>query len=99
MKSLPLEIAAKVKERETFEYQGIVYDCTWEDDNDLIRHGGPWDRGAADSYYGRMSKPHYYVGGTGTSAEVKRENMTETEIMEYYAGYEYNEESGNKKDW
>ena len=99
MKSLPLEIAAKVKERETFEFQGVVYDHTWEDDNELIRHGGPWDRGSADSYYGRMPKPHYYVGGTGTSAEVEKENMTETEIMEYYAGYEYNELQGDKKDW
>ena len=23
------------------------------------RHGGPWDRGSADSYYGRGSNPHY----------------------------------------
>ena len=23
----------------------------WENGNELIRHGGPWDRGSADSYY------------------------------------------------
>ena len=25
------------------------------------RHGGPFDRGGADSYYGRGLDPHYYL--------------------------------------
>jgi hypothetical protein len=28
------------------------------------RHGGPFDRGSADSYYGRVREPHFYVEGT-----------------------------------
>ena len=26
------------------------------------RHGGPYDRGSADSYYRRPPRPHYFVG-------------------------------------
>ena len=63
------------------------------------RHGGPFDRGRADSYYGRLAIPHYYVGGTGNSELVKYENMTAADIEAYNAGYQENEEAGNKKDW
>ena len=28
------------------------------------RHGGPYDRGSADSYYNRPRRPHYYKGDT-----------------------------------
>lgn len=28
------------------------------------RHGGPFDRGAADAYYRRPFNPHYFVGDT-----------------------------------
>ncbi len=28
------------------------------------RHGSPYDRGSADSYYGRPRIPHYYAGAT-----------------------------------
>ena len=31
------------------------------------RHGGPFDRGGADSYYGRGRNPHYFVGATYSS--------------------------------
>jgi len=31
------------------------------------RHGGPYDRGSADSYYQRGYNPHYYKGDTGSS--------------------------------
>ena len=61
------------------------------------RHGGPFDRGSADSYYNRPKKPHYYVGGTGTSAEVT--NLTESELEAYNAGYDWNEQFGDKKDY
>lgn len=61
------------------------------------RHGGPYDRGSADSYYHRGPQPHYYVGGTATSDRVEEKDMTEAEIEAYMAGYRDNEESGCKK--
>ncbi len=71
-------------------YNGIQYDD---------RHGGPFDRGAADSYYGRPSEPHYYVGCTGTSDRKDSSDMTIEEIQAYWAGFEWNEKFGDKKDW
>lgn len=63
------------------------------------RHGAPFDRGAADSYYQRGAKPHYYKGATAQSEIVTEESMTAEEIEAYYAGYDYNESFGDKKDW
>lgn len=63
------------------------------------RHGGPWDRGGADSYYGRGYRPHYYKGATGFSERVEMEDMTPEEIEAYRAGYDDNEMNGDKKDW
>lgn len=63
------------------------------------RHGGPWDRGSADSYYGRPPNPHYFVGSTYLTREVKEADMTPAEIEAYMAGYDYNEQFGDKKDW
>lgn len=63
------------------------------------RHGGCFDRGSADSYYGRNFDPHYYVGGTGTSDRVELAFMTAKEIADYTAGYNWNEQYGDKKDW
>lgn len=63
------------------------------------RHGGPYDRGSADSYYGRGFRPHYFVGGTYTSEEVTRERMTADEIAAYTAGFEDNEAAGDFKDY
>ena len=63
------------------------------------RHGGPWDRGSADNYYGRPFKPHYFMGDTYSSTEVPAELMTNEEIAAYQAGWDDNEESGDKKDW
>jgi len=77
-------------EREYFEYNGVTYDITW-DDSEIIRHGGPFDRGSADSYYGRQCIPHYYVDATGFSDRLEKDQMTNEEIQQYYAGYEYNE--------
>lgn len=75
---------------EYVEYEGKKFDA---------RHGGPFDRGAADSYYGRPVKPHFYTGGTGTSTLVPKYGMSKEAIKEYYAGYDYNEEMGYKKEW
>jgi hypothetical protein len=63
------------------------------------RHGGPWDRGSADSYYGRGSNPHYYKGATYSSERVEKERMTPEEIEAYLAGYAGNEAEGNFKNW
>jgi hypothetical protein len=73
---------------DTFEYKGVTYDTTFGSSN--TRHGGPFDRGSADSYYGRRPEPHYYVAGTRTSPLVSKEEMTQEEIDAYWAGYEYN---------
>tara|TARA_B000000609_G_scaffold35945_1_gene25321 strand:+ start:10637 stop:10897 length:261 start_codon:yes stop_codon:yes gene_type:complete len=61
------------------------------------RHGGPYDRGAADSYYHRQPRPHYYVGKTQQSERVEAENMTAEEIAAYNQGYQDNEDAGAKK--
>ena len=63
------------------------------------RHGGPYDRGTADSYYGRDYNPHYYVGDTGSSPRIGLKDMTPDEIVAYTAGYRDNEESGDRKEY
>ena len=63
------------------------------------RHGGAYDRGQADSYYGRDSWPHYFVGDTHNSRRVDQEQMTAQEIAAYTAGYRDNEASGDRKVW
>ena len=61
------------------------------------RHGSLYDRGSADSYYGRERYPHWYPNGTYNGDCVL--GVTEEEIAEYMAGYDYNEEHGDKKSW
>ena len=63
------------------------------------RHGGPYDRGGADSYYRRGYHPHYYVGATYMSDRVELADMTPEEVVAYRAGFDDNEESGNYKEW
>ena len=63
------------------------------------RHGGPYDRGGADSWYRRERKPHYYKGATGQSELVEEKDMTAGEIAAYLVGYADNEKSGGHKDW
>lgn len=63
------------------------------------RHGGPWDRGGADSYYRREFNPHYYVGATQQSELIPQEQMTQQQIDEYTDGFYYNEELGHFKEW
>jgi hypothetical protein len=71
-------------------FQGIVYDAS---------HGGPFDRGSADSYYGRPQTPHKYPNGTGNAPRIEGPELTLQEMREYYRGYEYNECFGGKKNW
>ena len=33
-------------------------------------HGGPYDRGGADSYYRRSFDPHYWPDGTGFGVRI-----------------------------
>ena len=61
------------------------------------RHGGAYDRGSADSYYGRSFRPHYFEGGSYMSPEVTESQMTAEEIAAYTAGYQDNEAAGNYK--
>jgi len=63
------------------------------------RHGGPFDRGSADSWYGRKFDPHYWPQGTYKGTRVEMAQMTAAEITAYTAGYEYNEQFGGKKEW
>jgi hypothetical protein len=61
------------------------------------RHGSLYDRGAADSYYGRAPDPHY--GGVGGDSGIRVTVMYAEAVAEYMAGYENNERSGSKKDY
>jgi hypothetical protein len=63
------------------------------------RHGGPYDRGTADSYYGRDYNPHYFVGDTYNSPKIDLVQMTAAEIVAYTAGYTNNEVNGDRKEW
>jgi hypothetical protein len=74
---------------EVTEFRGRVYDQ---------RHGGAFDRGSADSYYGRPRRPHYFEGATYQSKEIVPEPGSK-EYQDYMAGYEQNELYGDKKDW
>lgn len=63
------------------------------------RHGGPYDRGQADSYYGREYSPHYFTGDSYNSTRIELVDMSAHEIVAYTAGYRDNEANGNKKDF
>ena len=63
------------------------------------RHGGPYDRGGADSYYQRGACPHYYEGKTYSTKRIEKEEMTEEEIEAYMAGYNENEDLRHFKEW
>ena len=62
-------------------------------------HGSPFDRGSADSWYSRPQVPHYWPEGTYKGTKVESADMTMAELRAYFAGYEYNEQFGGKKDW
>lgn len=64
---------------------------------DRKRHGCLYDRGSADSYYGRTRDPHYggVLGDSGPRVAV---NDTAS-VAEYMAGYNYNEQYGDKKNY
>ena len=74
----------------TVEFKGQTY---------RVIHGSPFDRGSADSYYGRAQDPHWYPKGTGVGTRVEAKDMSLAEMREYFRGYEYNEACGDKKIW
>ena len=63
------------------------------------RHGGPFDRGSADSWYHRPRSPHFYIGDTGSSERINETQMTSQEVQAYLAGYQWNEQFGGKKSY
>ena len=63
------------------------------------RHGSPYDRGCADSYYRRGCNPHYYTADTARSERIEKADMTEAEIQSYIDGFNENEEDRNFKEF
>ena len=64
---------------------------------DRKSHGSLYDRGRADSYYGRAPTPHY--GGVGGDSGYRVRVTDSASVAEYQAGYDDNERSGDHKDW
>lgn len=63
-------------------------------------HGSPYDRGAADSWYGRTPVPHYFEEGSYNSTRYSAEDMTEKELADYWQGWEDNESDPDaRKEW
>lgn len=74
----------------------IAFDNCYEMHTRHKRHGGAYDRGSADAYYGREFDPHYFVGATYESERVGQSRMTKEEVDAYAAGY-YT--TTDRKDW
>jgi len=77
-------------EQMTVEYNDRTYTVT---------HGSPFDRGSADSYYGRMRNPHRGGVGGDSGPRIESNEMTLQEIADYGAGYNYNESTGERKQY
>ena len=60
-------------------------------------HGSLYDRGSADSYYGRPQDPHWYPMGSYNGT--KMTDLNPAEVAEYLAGYAWNERYGHKKSY
>ena len=73
-----------------YEFKGKTYEQV---------HGNAFDRGSADSYYHRGRDPHMWPEGTYKGTRVEAKDMTPAQIEAYNAGYDYNEQFGDKKDW
>ena len=72
------------------EYNGRTY---------TVKHGCPFDRGSADSYYGRIRNPHKGGVGGDSGPRIESNEMSLQEIADYGAGYNYNEQFGDRKDY
>jgi hypothetical protein len=64
-------------------------------------NGSPFDRGGtADSWYHRSTLPSLLARRyNGIGKKIVPPQMKPSEVDAYLAGYEYNEQSGGKKDW
>lgn len=60
-------------------------------------HGSLYDRGSADSYYGRVPDPHY--GGVGGRSGERFDVTDPQSCAEYMAGFNGNTELGDFKDY
>jgi hypothetical protein len=63
------------------------------------KHGNAFDRGSADSYYGRERNPHCGGVGGNSGPRIEMSLLSSEEINDYHAGYDYNEQHGDKKDY
>ena len=63
------------------------------------RHGGAYDRGGADAYYGRAFQPHYFTGRTNMSLRIELTEADGEDYEAYAAGYRDAVEAGHFKDW
>ncbi len=63
------------------------------------RHGGPFDRGGADYWYGRDCDPPSYKCNTSPTDRVEKADMSLAEINAYKAGYITARNNGDQKDW
>lgn len=58
------------------------------------RHGGPHDRGSADAYYERPSRPHKFEGATYRTERIVLTDPAE--VAAYRKGFR---EQDDRKDW
>jgi hypothetical protein len=63
----------------------------------FTRHGGAYDRGSADAWYGREFQPHYFTGDSYQSTMIEEVDMSKEEIAAYTAGYK--ETPFAQKEW
>ena len=61
-------------------------------------HGGPYDRGAADSWYRRDKDPHCWPRGTGHGERVEADELSPLQLEAYHAGYDENEANNTHKE-
>jgi len=77
----------------------IVHQIEYNGRRYAVTHGSPFDRGSADSYYGRMRNPHRGGVGGDSGPRVESNEMSLQEIADYGAGYNYNESTGERKQY
>lgn len=104
-----MPVAATLYERGTIEWDlavtiitGVFTRHTIITDNDTgkivpdKRHGGPFERGSADAYYGRSYNPHYMRGSTLYGTRIESHDMSPFEIHQYAYGYDTQDD---RKQW
>jgi hypothetical protein len=85
---------------DTAEAMDAAHDAAHgEDAKKARRHGGAYDRGAADAYYRRAFQPHYFLGGSYMSPKVEGKDMTVAEHAAYYTGFYDQVASGEFKEY